>query len=80
VDAVDIHVGLEFHFACGDGQLEGREATQQTGETGAHLDAGQLLTEALVDAVAEGQLTAGLTVDVQCVGVVEAPGITVDGQ
>jgi hypothetical protein len=77
---VDIHVGPESHLAGGDGELEGREATQQAGESGAHLDAGQLLAQALMDAVAEGPVTAGRAVDVQGVGVAESLRIAVGGQ
>jgi hypothetical protein len=45
--------------------LQRRETTQQSVEGDAHFDAGQLLAEALVNAVAEGQLAAGVAVDVQ---------------
>ena len=65
---------------AGTASCEGREAAQQSLEAGAHLDAGQLLAEALVDAVAEGQVTAGLAVDVQGVGVLEALRVAVGGQ
>lgn len=77
MDTVDIHVGLESHFTRGDGEFEGRQATQQTGAAGTHLDACRLRPETLVDAVAEAELTVGLAADVQGIRVLEAMRVTV---
>src|SRR5690606_14875766 len=80
LDPVDVR-GLRApgDLAGRGGQPERGEAVQQRGEGDAHLDAGQLLAQALVDAVAGGQVAAVLAGQVDRVGVGEAPGVAVGG-
>src|SRR4029453_5711850 len=61
------------------GETQRGEAVDQRGERDPHLDAGQLLTQALVDAVAEGQVPAVLPAEVEHVGIGEALGVAVGG-
>ncbi|GGP17161.1 hypothetical protein GCM10012278_83880 [Nonomuraea glycinis] len=61
----------------GPASFSPRQAAQQRREGDAHLDAGQLLADALVDAVPEGQVALGRVGEVQPVGVGEAAGVAV---
>ena len=78
--AVDVRgLGAQVDLLGRYGQAQGGEAGDQRGERDPHLDAGELLAQALVDAVAEGQVPGGLPVDVERVGVGEALRVAVGG-
>ena len=80
VDAVGQAVVLERDLVERDRQLQRRDAAQQRLEHDLQLRAGQLLPDALVPAVAETELLAGIPGEVQLVGIRVRGGIPVRGR
>jgi hypothetical protein len=71
--------GRRLTSSAGTARRSVERAVDPCGEGDAHLDAGQLPAQALVDAVAEGQVAAVLPEQVEPVGGGEAFGVAVGG-
>ena len=56
MDAVDEHVVAHGYLVGSHGQVERGEASEKSAEGDLHLDPGELLAQALVDPVTEGDV------------------------
>src|SRR3954451_17181213 len=68
VDAVGEAVVLERNLVERDGKSQSRNPSQQCVEHDLKLGAGELLADALMAAIAEAQLLAGVAAEIQLVG------------
>ena len=71
--------GTPAEFRRGDRERDSREAGEQGAEGDLGLHAGQGSAQAVVDAVAEGDVAAGVAAEVEAVRVGELGGIPVGG-
>src|SRR5690606_3674009 len=77
VPAVDLRLVPQRCGVVRYREAELREARYQCGQSYSYLDAGELLPQALVRAVAEAQMAGGVAVDIQGIGVIEPAGVPV---